>query len=270
MRGIATMFGCMLMAGLLGGLLAQTAAPELSSSDANKAAAHDRPVGGIRMKLPAPAGGAGQSGTQTPPPAFAATPPSEGEDVPPSESAPPEAEDGQTFMGESVNGNYGFLIDLSGSMAGTKIATVRAETSALVTSMNEEQSLDITVFGFQFPASQGYTKFMWGALLPATGGNKTAALGWISGPSMNPGGGSPLYQALNKCCQVYPAELTMFFLMTDGHNHSRPETLRDLPTWWKKFPEATFVSCAVQPYNASVAQFLQALAQCVGGTYIAM
>lgn len=257
----------------MGSLSAQTQS-ELSSPDANKADAHDRPIGTIKIKLPAPNGGTnpGEILPPPPPPPPPVIPP-EGEELPPTEinPEPPPPEEPPTFIGEPVQGKVVFLLDASGSMYGSRIATVRAEASSAISGLNEDDEIDCVAYGSQFPAAQDYSKFMWGTLLPATEGNKSAAISWINGPSTNPGGGTPTYACLKKSCQVYPADLDKMFLLTDGAPNvsgSASQILADFPGWWSKFAGAEFVAICIGG-SGSAQTFMLQLAALAGGTYIA-
>ena len=249
-------------------------APELSSKDANKTDAHDRPIGTVALKLPAPGGNPG-GGTDPSslPPVGNPTPPSEGEEIPPSETPPdvPPVEDPPVYYGEPVQGKFAFLLDASGSMYGSRIATVRAETTAVLQDLTDDDEFDCVAYGSQFPAAQHYSKFMWGALLPATEGNRAAAIAWVNGPSTNPGGGTPTYACLKRSCQVYPADLDKMFLLTDGSPNvsgSSTQILADFPTWWTKFTDCQLVCICIGGYS-SAQTFMQQLAALAGGVYIA-
>ncbi|MBE7492344.1 MAG: hypothetical protein HS108_11380 [Planctomycetes bacterium] len=274
MRKLVTSLACFAFVVCAGGLFAQSSTqPELSSKDANKGAAHDRPIGGISLKLPAPAGNPTTPPEPAPPPpAPNPAPPSEGEDVPPSETPPqpPPPEDPPTYYGEPVHGEFAFLLDASGSMYGTRIATVRAETTQVIGALTQDDKFDCVAYGDQFGVSQNYSKFMWGTLLPATDGNKSSAIAWVNGPSTNPGGGTPTYACLKKSCEVYPATLTKMFLLTDGSPNtsgSASQILADFPTWWNKFPNTTLVCICIGGVGAAM-QFMQQLAALAGGVYI--
>src|SRR5690606_12602003 len=149
----------------MGSLSAQTQS-ELSSPDANKADAHDRPIGTIKIKLPAPNGGTnpGESKPPEPTPPVSWTPPSEGEELPPTEinPEPPPPEEPPTVIVETLQGKVVFLIDASGSMYGSRIATVRAEASSAISGLKVDHDVDYVAFGSQFPAAHDYSKFMWG------------------------------------------------------------------------------------------------------------
>jgi hypothetical protein len=260
-----------LVAGM-GALSAQNQS-ELSSTDADKTDAHDRPIGKVSIKLPAPNGGGGNGGPSTEPPKTDPIPPSEGEEIPPTEGGPeePPVEDPPTYYGEPVQGKFAFLLDASGSMYGSRIATVRAETTSVIQDLTEDDEFDCVAYGSQFPASQDYSTFMWGALLPGTEGNKSAAVSWVNGPSTNPGGGTPTYACLKKSCQVYPADLDKMFLLTDGSPNvsgSASQILADFPTWWSKFDDTELVAVCIGGYG-SAQTFMQQLAALAGGTYIA-
>lgn len=273
MRKVMTMLACFALVACAGALAAQSQ-PELSSKDANKTDAHDRPIGGVSLKLPAPATPPTNPPTPSPaPPTQNPTPPSEGEDIPPSETPPdpPPPEDPPTYYGEPVQGKFAFLLDASGSMYGSRIATVRAETTAVIQDLTEDDEFDCVAYGDQFGVGQNYSKFMWGALLPATEGNRTSAISWVNGPSTNPGGGTPTYACLKRSCQVYPADLTKMFLLTDGSPNtsgSSSQILADFPTWWTKFTDCQLICVCIGGYSGA-ATFMQQLAALAGGVYIA-
>ncbi|MCB9933179.1 MAG: VWA domain-containing protein [Planctomycetes bacterium] len=274
MRKIIASMACLAFVFCAAGVAAQTTGTStLSSKDANKADAHDRPIGGINIKLPAPTGTT--QPPAEPPPAPPAppppAPPSEGEDMPPVETPPdpPPPEDPPTYYGEPVQGKFAFVLDASGSMYGSRIATVRAETTATIGDLTEDDEFDCVAYGSQFPVSQDYSKFMWGTLLPGSDGNKSSAITWVNGPSTNPGGGTPTYACLKKSCQVYPADLDKMFLLTDGYPNvsgSSSQILADFPTWWAKFEDCELICVCIGGGGAS---FMQQLAALAGGTYVA-
>lgn len=247
----------------------------LESADGTKADAHDRPVGKLTMTLPAPgtpATNPPEPGPPPPPPPNPA-PPSEGEDMPPSETPPdpPPPEDPPTYYGEPVQGKFAFLLDASGSMGGSRIATVRAETTATIGDLTDDDEFDCVAYGSQYPQNQDYSVFMWGSLLPGTSSNKSAAISWVNGPSTNPGGGTPTYACLQASCTLYPADLTKMFLLTDGGPNvsgSAAQILADFPSWWTKFSETDLI-CICIGGSGTAQQFMQQLAALAGGTYIA-
>ena len=182
---------------------------------------------------------------------------------------PPEPVDPPTFFGEPVQGKTCFLLDASGSMGGSRIATVRSETTTVIGALTEDDEIDCVAYGSQFAQADDYSKFMWGALLPCTSGNKAVAISWVNGPSTNPGGGTPTYACLKKSCQVYPPDLDQMFLLTDGAPNvsgSASQILADFPGWWGKFQGTAFVAVCIG--GSSPAQdFMMALAALAGGTY---
>ncbi len=273
MRRIFLGFAALTLVCFAGAASAQTTPnPTLKSDDTNKTDTHDRGVGGVKMKLPPPAV---QPPTTPPapppPPAPTPTPPSEGPDVPPTETppSPPPPEDPPTYYDEPVAGKFVFLLDSSGSMYGSRIASVRQETCAVIDQLTDTDEFDCNTYGDQhgYPT---YTKFMWGSLQPATAGNRTAAQSWVNGPSTNPGGGTPTYACLKTSCQVYPADLNKMFLLTDGYPNtsgSSSQILADFPGWWTKFTDCTLVCICIGGVS-SAQQFMQQLAAQAGGTYI--
>jgi hypothetical protein len=246
---------------------------ELSSPDTNKTDSHDRPIGGIHLKLPKPASGWPECTILPPPPPPVLPTPEPAPTLPPVEPpvAPPPPEGGPDFIGEDLQLKVAFLLDASGSMAGSNIATVRAEATATISDMTEDFEFDCVAYGSQFPASEAYSAFMWGTLLPATEGNKAAAITWINGPSTNPGGGTPTYACLQESCNVYPADLEQMFLLTDGEPNvsgSASQILADFPAWWSKFSDCEFIAICIGG-GAAAHEFMMNLAALAGGTYIA-
>ena len=271
MRKILASMACLAFVVCAGSLTAQTSTDStLTSKDATKTDAHDRPIGGINLKLPAPAATTTPptEPAPPPPPPTPPAPPSEGEDMPPVETPPdpPPPEDPPTYYGEPVQGKFAFLLDASGSMGGSRIASVRAETTGTIGALTDDDEFDCVAFGGQFPSTNGYCKFMWGAIMPATAGAKSSAISWVNGPSCNPGGGTPSYEALQKSCQVYPATLTKFFFLSDGYpNGGAGPILSAFPAWWSKFTDCELVVVCV---GGGGADFMQSLAALAGGTYI--
>ena len=155
-------------------------------------------------------------------------------------------------------------------MYGSRIATVRAETTSVIGDLTEDDEFDCVAYGDQFGVSQDYSVFMWGSLLTGTDGNKSSAIAWVNGSNTNPGGGTPTYACLKKSCQVYPADLTKMFLLTDGSPNtsgSASQILADFPGWWTKFTDCTLVCICIGGVS-SAQQFMQQLAAQAGGTYI--
>lgn len=251
-----------------GGMCAQS---KITSPDSDKSKTHDRPAGHVIVKVPDASGGTG-GGPSEPPPVIDPEPPSDGEDIPPVEpgdTEPPEEED-PPFYGEPVRGKVVFLLDASGSMYGSRVASLRAETTSVIQLLNENDEIDAVAYGSQFPAAQHYSVFMWGALLPCTDGNKNSAIAWVNGPATNPGGGTPTYACLKRSCELYPADLDQMFLVTDGYPNisgSASQILADFPGWWTKFNDCTLIAVCIGGGGASFMQQLAALAP--NGTYIA-
>jgi hypothetical protein len=273
MRKILASMACFAFVVCAGSVAAQAGTSTLSSKDSNKTDAHDRPIGGVTIKLPTPGGAPTPPGEPVPPPPAPnpPTPPAEGEDVPPVETPPdpPPPEDPPTYFGEPLQGKFCFLLDASGSMSGSGIATLRAETTATMSDLTEDDEFDAAAYGGQFSPSEAYSTYMWGTLLPGTDGNKSAAISWVNGSATNPGGMTPSYAALQKACQVYPADLNKFIFLTDGFPNitgSAAQILADFPGWWSKFTDCELVCVCV---NGGGAAFMQDLASLAGGVYIA-
>ena len=264
LAGLAFVFGASTLS-------AQSSTPEISGDDVNKTDTHDRPLGKVKIRLPAPAGG--PTGTPIPPiepPIIPPPPPPENEDVPPTEPPPdpPPPEDPPTYYGEPVQGKFAFILDASGSMWGSRIATVRAESSSTIGDLTEDDEFDCVAYD---SAVSGYTTFLWGAILPATEGNKSAAVVWINGPALNPGGGTPTYAALQQSISTYPADLDKLFLLTDGSPNvsgGASAILADFPGWWTKMIDCDLI-CICIGGSGTAQTFMQQLAASAGGTYIA-
>jgi hypothetical protein len=244
---------------------------EIVSPDTSQPKTHDRGTGHARIRVPAPQGTTTETNPVDPtPPPQDPTPPSEGEDIPPSETppGPPPVEEPKDYYGEPVEGKFAFVLDASGSMSGSKMATLRAETTGVIAALTEDDEFDCVAYGDQF-GGPDYSKFMWQALLPATDGNKGAATSWVNGPSLNPGGGTPAYPCLKKACQVYPYDLGKMFFVTDGQPNtggSAIQILSDFPGWWSKFEDCEMIAICI---GGGGAAFMQALAAAAGGTYVA-
>lgn len=244
--------------------------PTLENKDSNKSDTHDRGVGMIKMKLPPPAGTGGGTVLPPPPPGPIVVPPVGEDDVPPTETdPPPPGEIRPTYYDEPCEGKFAFLLDASGSMYGSRIASVRAETTAVIGMLTDDDEFDACAYGSQF-AAPTYTTFMWGGLQPATSGNKSAAIAWINGPATNPGGGTPTYACLKTACQTYPVDLGKMFLLTDGYPNvsgSASQILADFPAWWTRFTDCTLVCICIGGVG-SAQTFMQQLAALAGGIYI--
>ncbi|MBX3459952.1 MAG: hypothetical protein KF696_08295 [Planctomycetes bacterium] len=274
MRKLIASLAVFALFGFAAGLNAQAPNPqaEIKSPDANKPNTHDRSAGHAVIKVPSPATPPTTPPEPAPPPPPQnPTPPSEGEDIPPSETPPdpPPPEDPPTYYGEPVQGKFAFILDASGSMYGSRVASMRAETTAVIQDLTENDELDAVAFGDQFGAAQHYSVFMWGALLPATDGNKSSAISWVNGSATNPGGGTPSYACLKRSCQIYPADLDKMFFLSDGYPNtsgSASQILADFPGWWNKFTDCTLVCICIGGGGAS---FMQQLAALAGGIYIA-
>jgi hypothetical protein len=272
MRFIAAVAAFALVAFSAGLVVAQQSGKaSITSPDTQKDKTHDRPIGNPVLKVPAPGGSTPGGEGGSPPPPTTSTPPSEGEDFPPSENPPdgPPAEEPPPYYGEPVSGKFVFVLDASGSMYGSKVASLRAETTGVINSLVEDDELDCVAYGDQFGAGAAYSKYLWEGLLPATDGNRSAAANWVNGPALNPGGGTPTYAALKKACMTYPADLGKMFVVTDGYPNtsgSAAQILIDFPGWWSKFEECELVCICI---GGGGAGFMQSLASLAGGTYIA-
>jgi hypothetical protein len=241
----------------------------LESADASMVDAHDRPVGKLTMTLP--------SSDSAPPPAppgpgVCSIPKPIGHERPPIEVPPNTEPDEKIYIGEQFGGKVVFLLDASGSMYGSRIATVRSETTSAINAMEATDEFDCVAYGSQFPQSQDYSSYMWGSLRPGTSGNKASAVAWVNGPTTNPGGGTPTYSCLKSACTRYPADLNQMFLLTDGSPNTSgtaTQILADFPMWWTKFPETDLI-CICMGGSGAAQTFMQQLAAIAGGSYIAI
>ncbi len=168
-----------------------------------------------------------------------------------------------------------FLLDASGSMAGSKIATVRAEMIATINALPAHYRFELIAFGDQFGVAASYSSPLWGTLLPATPVNQNSAVTWINGPALNPGGGSPAYAALKNTCATYlPSNLKYIAFVTSGYPNtsgSASQVLADFPQWWQPAGDCHLYSICVGGGGASFMQQLAALANATtSGTYIAI
>jgi hypothetical protein len=163
-----------------------------------------------------------------------------------------------------------FLLDASGSMSGAKVAALRAEMTTAVNALPPHYKLDLLSYGDQFGVAQNYNTKLWGSVLPATPANKITAVNWVNGPALNPGGGTPTYNAMKDACQTYSPGLKGYFLVTDGYPNtggSASQILSDVPAWWGLFDECHFYGGDI---GGGAASFMQALAGLLQGDYIAM
>ena len=272
MRRIITSLACVAIAVVASFAHAQTQ-PAVAGTDANQSDAHDRPLGGVKVTLPAPATIPGEPGTlpPPPPPITPPAPPPEVEELPPIECPPepPPPEEGPDWYGEKLQGKFAFLLDASGSMSGSRVASMRAETTGAIAQLKETDEFDCVAYGGQFPAANDYCNFLWQGLMPATPGNITTAITWVNGPSTNPGGMTPSYACLKRSCQVYPVDLDVMFFLSDGYPNitgSASQILADFPGWWSKFSHCRLVCVCL---GGGGATFMVQLAALAGGTYIA-
>ena len=253
-------------------LSAQSSTPGIAGDDVANTDTHDRPLGMVRITLPAPAGTPSAGGPPpVVPPAVPLPPPPENEEVPPTEPPidPPPPEEPTTFFGSQAQGKIAFMLDASGSMAGSRIATVRAESTSTISGLTLSDEFEVMAYGSQF---HNNTKFMWGgAIRKANHGHKTAAIAWINGPNLNPGDWTPSYAALQQAISIYPADLDKLFFLTDGAPNvtgGASAILADFPGWWTKMIHCDLV-CICIGGVASAQTFMQQLASLAGGTYIA-
>ncbi|TWU05615.1 vWA domain-containing protein [Stieleria varia] len=110
-----------------------------------------------------------------------------------------------------------YVIDKSGSMAGSNLARVQAELIFAISEMNEDQSFSVVFFdGLAWPifatrgiAGTGRSRSL--KMLPATDGNKKLAIDWIR--TMHADGGTNPFPAVMLGLGVKPEKIV---LLSDG------------------------------------------------------
>ncbi len=147
MRKVVTILGCFAFVVCAGGLFAQSSTqPELSSKDANKGAAHDRPIGGISLKLPAPAGNPTTPPEPAPPPpAPNPAPPSESERSKTPQRLPPE--DPRPTTASRCTVSSPSPAGRQRLMYGTRIATVEPQTTQVIRHDHRHFKFDCVAYG---------------------------------------------------------------------------------------------------------------------------
>ncbi|MCC6572146.1 MAG: hypothetical protein IT462_00010 [Planctomycetes bacterium] len=199
----------------------------LQNPDAANKNGVDRPVGGVQVRI----GPATNNGNSTDPLIVI------------DRVLPPDIKDEPTFYGEPVGDNFVLILDASGSMAGARAASLRAEATSLIARLDEDNKFDCMSYGTQFADS---TMQLWRGLTVATESNKDAATNFVNGPCCNPGYGTPTHAALQRACETYPVELGKMFLITDGVPNatgSAMQILQHFPGWWSKFDPRTALVC---------------------------
>lgn len=250
----------------------------LRCPDSDKNNTFDRGVGGVRMKLPSPEHvPKGQPGLPTPPPPVTTpTQPSPSSDTPPTTAEAEPALNPPTFYGEEVGGQMIFLLDATGSMTGSKIASLRLEITQAIMSLRECDEFDLIAYGTQFPAPS-YTNKMAGSLIAATAANKEAAIAWVNSAALNPGENNPDYYSLKECCATYPPTLKKFFYVSDGGawwslpppggGSPASAIIAQMPTWMERFEHCSLVAICIRGWLEDK-RFMTLLAAVCGGTVI--
>jgi hypothetical protein len=161
------------------------------------------------------------------------------------------------------------LLDASGSMAGSKVAALRAEAVSIINSLPPHYRLDAVAFGDQFGATSAYNAKHWGSVQPMTQANQGSVTNWVNGPSLNPGGGTPLYPALKDTIYTYRPSLKTLIVISDGYPNTGGSSnliLADMPGWWSAMDDCSFIGVCIGGGGAS---FMQQICALTGGTYIA-
>jgi hypothetical protein len=154
-------------------------------------------------------------------------------------------------------------------MGGTKHGQMKSEVTQAIEALPPHYRLDVGAFGDQFGAPER-TSRLWGTLLPATPVNRADAISWVNGPATNPGGGTPMYLALESTCALYSPGLKTLALVTDGYANTgggANQILTDIPQWWSAFDNCQLNAVCI---GAGGATFVQSLVALVGGSYIAI
>jgi hypothetical protein len=172
---------------------------------------------------------------------------------------PPHA----TFYGETATGILLFVVEVSGTMAGSAIANLRAELTGCISALTPSDTFDVIVYNDNIQG--GYTA-LWGVQLPATQGNRTTAIAWVNGSATNPAGASDqaAYDALEYSLSYPNLDCHFFYTYTepsdDGH------ILANYPGWASQVPN--YFTQVVIAGSAAATQWGQDLAALSGGTFV--
>lgn len=128
---------------------------------------------------------------------------------------PPQQEEGVTVIPREVV----FVLDISGSMAGTSIAQAKASLSFALQSLNELDTFDLITFNNE-------AKAMFGRAKPATQMNLAKAQEYIA--SLKADGGTEMLPALKMALDGVPSHerLRQVIFLTDGAVGNEEELLK--------------------------------------------
>ncbi len=137
---------------------------------------------------------------------------------------------GTSFFGREARGRrFGFIVDVSGSMEGEKLAMLKRELSSAINKLPENAQFVI------LPFESGVRNFMLGGkYAQATSKNKQAALREIEG--LTAAGGTEPFGGFLTALNLRPRPDAIYF-MTDGQfNNDVPEKIRSLMRGGRNVP----------------------------------
>jgi hypothetical protein len=238
----------------------------------------DRPTPPIRVVIPS---GESEPGTGTQNPGLECDMPEIPEEI--TEEPPQENPDPGDFWGEPVFGRIVWVLDRSGSMGAsdsgsgpiempdgsnianpTRLQVVKAETIRTISALAEDDEFALVTFGAN--PDVDYSP----AMVKATAGNKQEGISKVQ--TMVASGGTPAYPALQRACSQYGADVTKFFFLSDGAPNvggGAAQILADFPEWYQPLrDEGCSLVCILVGNSGAAMQFMQALANQNGGTFI--
>ena len=172
-----------------------------------------------------------------------------------------------TFYGEEISSTrLVYLIDVSGSMAGTRIVAAKAQLVASIAALDPATLFVPVSYTWSPNALRMRSPFdRPRAALP---GNKAAAIEWVQG--LSAGGGTPTAVAVAQAVGAYlPDDI---ILLTDGHPN-QPHQLYG----WAAHLEVAVSACEIVPTRChcfgiedygTFTEFLIELAGQTGGVYV--
>jgi hypothetical protein len=240
----------------------------------------DKPTAPVKVVIPAPAGVDPGAGTTNPGDEH------DNPDVPEeiNEDPPEENPTGPTFFGEPVAGKFVWVLDRSGSMGAVdsgsgpiedasgsivtnpnRIMIVKSECIRVLNQLSEDDWFALVSFGGG-PDVSSYAE-----LVPATSGNKQSGVNTVS--QLVASGGTPAYPALQTACTQYNShDLNKIYFLCDGGPNvggGAAQILSDFPGWFQSQKDrGCELVCVHIGDSGAAAQFMQALANGNGGTYI--
>jgi len=177
---------------------------------------------------------------------------------------------GAAMFGEALGPKAVFALEVSSGMTRAELDDAVRGVIAAIEQMDDTMEFDCVVFSGDFDEDHNHSRFMWGALLPATRGNKAAATGWLNSLRVRPDAKSALYPALRRICQAYPSDLDSLVLLA----RSAPEVggdkdalLKDFSSWFERFEECHLVAVQLGGDEQDLFTQLAALSG-GGGAYI--